>query len=92
MRPLYDESIEAFLARGSEAAGAALTAQLGRGVLAASHAAACLARTGRFRDATVFQLLTFLATAQGELHAAELLIRERLQVDEPPAESEPPPG
>jgi hypothetical protein len=78
MMRLPDEPIEVFLARLPEAARATLSDQLGRAVLDASHAAACLAHTGRHRDATTFQLLAFLASAQGELQAAETMLRERL--------------
>jgi hypothetical protein len=84
MSRLPDEPIEAFLARLPEDNRAALTAQVGQAVLAASHAAACLARTGRYRDATVFQLLAFLTTAQGELDAAERAVRARWQGADPP--------
>jgi hypothetical protein len=92
MRQLSDEPIETFLARLPEADRAALTAGLGQAVLSASHAAACLARTGRYREATVFQLLGFLASAQGDLHAAEEAVRERLQPPEPLSTSDPPDG
>jgi hypothetical protein len=92
MRPLSDEAIETFLARLPEADQAVLTARLGQAVLSASHAAACLARTGRYCDATVFQLLAFLASAQGELHAVEQLVRERLQAADQPGGPDPPPA
>jgi hypothetical protein len=84
MRGLHDEPVEALLARLPEADCATLTDQLGRAVLSASHAAACLARTGRHRDATIFQLLAFLTAAQRELQAAEQLLRERLLAGDEP--------
>ena len=90
MSQLLDEPVETFLARLPAGDRATLTAQVGQAVLAASYAAACLARTGRYRDATVFQLLGFLAAAQGELHTAEQLVRGRLQAADAPGESAPP--
>jgi len=78
MRRLHDEPVEVFLARLPDGDQALLTEQLGKVVLSASHAAACLARTGRFRDATIFQLLGHLSVAQRELQASEQLTRDRL--------------
>jgi hypothetical protein len=78
MRRLPDEPVEVFLARLPDADRVALSDQLGQVVLAASHAAACLARTGRFRDATVFQLLGYLSVAQRELQVSEQQVRDRL--------------
>ena len=45
---------------------------------------------GHYHDATVFQLLAFLATAQRELQAAEQLVREAVQVTDPPGDAAPP--
>jgi hypothetical protein len=84
MRRLNDEPVEAFLAGLPEAEQAALTDQVCKAVLSASHAAACLARTGRFRDATVFQLLACLSAAQREMQASEQLVRERLLTGDAP--------
>jgi len=78
MSQVHDEPVEVFLARLPDGDQVALTDQLGKVVLSASRASACLARTGRFRDAANFQLLAFLSVAQRELQTSEQLVREHL--------------
>ncbi|HEY7067870.1 MAG TPA: hypothetical protein VII06_40820 [Chloroflexota bacterium] len=82
-----DEPLETFLARLPADAQAALAARLGSAVLAASRAAACVARTGRHQQATTFELLTFLHSARTELEAADELLRGHLLTGEPPPKS-----
>lgn len=84
MRRLHDEPVEAFLARLPDDDYVTLTDQLGKAVLYAIQAAACLSRTGRHRAATIFQLLAFLTSAQRELQATEELLRERLLAGDQP--------